>query len=494
MHGLRHRAREEYQTANSSRLSHDVFSHLPVELWFQVFDHLAITEILNLRLVNRNFKSIVDSFSSIWSHRLCLRLDLDDKQLNLNQFQLFLQFLVGLNLVKVKCSHRLSKEELRRIDSPIIFTANQTIAVKIERLNILSLQCLNLFASITQKLQVDSFVSTNHSWMPFGELNITSSANLNVFTHLNCLKLECSYIWLKDKVECQLRWRQIFDFNLLLNKMDVTFPNLKHLHLSNYDGSLAVLFEKLTRLKSLKCLELVSCVNENEIGGSNSELEAETTRPIKKKLKLDSMYLTGLQDVNVKYILGYLVDSSQLKVLGWHARSSPTKLAFTFLDDLKNLKSLVTNVLTCESLDVARGIWDMHKTIESLAKLEKIYLNEPIVFECPLSSSSSSRKLQSSSTCSSYSFDLRLFNALFRDEMNVLEEMVVTFVESCSQLDAIVEQVIGFFKSKASFLKYLKLKFKCKILKCDKCTTANLMAFDKTYLTNLNFKFDFCKC
>lgn len=81
MFSLRKRAKLEEQqskeTLRSPRIAQQInFENLPVEIYFCFFEFFSVKEIIEFRLVNRFFKSVIDNAGFLWL-QIAVKIEID---------------------------------------------------------------------------------------------------------------------------------------------------------------------------------------------------------------------------------------------------------------------------------------------------------------------------------------------------------------------------------------------------------------------------------
>jgi hypothetical protein len=376
MHSLRKRAKlessqEDRQTQKTTTrtladadigklLCHEsecvLFSKMPIEIVYSVFEKLNVNDLMKLRLMNKNFRDLIDKSKHVW-RKVSVGIKVESS--NLCEFLEFLghnEKIRNIHSIKLDCTAILKKKLLNnpqeiqaKIDG---LCPEKEFTVCIAKMNSLSICCINYFNYCTI-LIIEMFVDT------MGQVKSLRNSSyfeceLNPFQSLKILDVNCK---IYDLISGEyFKWININAQNRILNKMENVFYNLKELYIRFYSGSFKELIKSLKSLTRLKVLELDNpCLNNRESidlqeDTENSELKLESLALLSANIELVSFLLNKLSpNLVVLTKLDLFVSNSDLKIyssINFKDETSVKTLRNTILSlsALNDLKYFTTNL------------------------------------------------------------------------------------------------------------------------------------------------------
>lgn len=253
------------------------FSHLPVEIYNKIFDHLSVEDIINLRQLNKHFRFLIDNCESIWQN-VFLGLDLDEKPADFDQIlyfsaiESFLMKIITIDSIWLQWKSSVLIENHKPIKLALDSNRPSDYKIIIGNANINRIfDCLVFISSICRKLTIEALSQPYHLEIELEPRNEQTF----ILQKLECFALNASLLSenYKARVEREPSW---FSTNFFIKQMDLNFPSLVHLHLYNYSGSIYLLYEKLGCLENLRVIEFDSCWKEqtNRFDDIREELDS----------------------------------------------------------------------------------------------------------------------------------------------------------------------------------------------------------------------------
>jgi len=364
---------------------------LPIELIYYICDFLSLKDVLKLRLVNRDLKTLIDSSKNMWVNKVAkIEITL---QTDLAMFLKFMKNVPGLRQIQIDCPNVLSKKQLQKatsITSPLDTAIFKDYSINIKYLNSLSFNLVSLFSNEhIRSLRIDSFVNT------FGQIKASKYQNSiewsnsfdpNQFMQLECFDLTCLYFDLKT--EQYFIWNHVFKENCLLNSIHVLFKNLVEIHLRYYFDSLKQLIKCVRKMKSLRILEIDTCnpLDDFKLKQKNQEIS-------ECELRLEKLFLHSIEWKTAFVLMNSLsLDCESLQCLSLflrgfkHSNKNTMNSIGTLEDEVENdlfksirkfsnLKCLSTNLFNSKDFLIPAEL-------QSSLCLDELYLTNEPSFSC----------------------------------------------------------------------------------------------------------------
>lgn len=266
-----------------------------------------------------------------------------------------------------------------------------------------------------------------------------------------------------------------FAENILLNQLDLIFPNLTHLHLARYEDSMYSLFSKLIKLNGrLKLLELNFCYDSKfETFPNYQKSLALISQENKTDLKLQSLFISSTTFLNVESILTNYVDLDSIENLSLHHLLGSGNNASTELVKLFDQMALQMRKLKAFSTDLAPTLGDLtwHLAQDLFSKLDKICLTSipDALFEICRSDRECALQMKPADMNEyfniEYSFDFDDFEWLFDDTINLCASTIILDIrQNCfcrsnrNYIEFVLKEIVDRFTENKK-LKHLEIRF-----------------------------------
>lgn len=227
------------------------FDSLPLEIYAKIFFYLPLGSLMELRLLNKHFRDLINNFSHLWEH-IYFRLNFDfcPPIHTLREFNLNLP--PKTELVEIKCEKALATNFVFDTtvdvadDDETPTTKKFTILMRF--LNVQSIvKCMNFVSQCCHRLVIQSFCGCNTRVIP----NVSEICTFNYLTFLD-VDFSRSKHYFNELAE-----------ELIMSELDRIFPNLTRIHIHNCDFPMMDIVYKFLNLKSLKHVQFNSCLNES---------------------------------------------------------------------------------------------------------------------------------------------------------------------------------------------------------------------------------------
>ena len=284
------------------------FRDLPSEILFKIFDLISVRDIMSIRQISKEFKNFIDHAEHLW-YRVLFNLEVSSN-LNLDVLQEFLNTKTHLKNYRISCPRPITKSfmQLIEVKAPNFFLDHTETNVTAKQLNLLSMNCLYLFANNASKLRVESFVNTCGQIKSQRYKSYLNPAKLRIFKSLQSLDMSCLLYDLKENKF--FVWDRVLNENEFFRNSSFLFENLKELRIRglNLTRNLNLFYESIVSLNSLSILEL----EHSHFFGSNlyiieKEMNDFIRSPKSKLSKIKSLLLVSssvfLAYIIVKYFI-----------------------------------------------------------------------------------------------------------------------------------------------------------------------------------------------
>lgn len=381
---------DEYNTKSQiAKSGQPYLESLPVELLYKLFDYLPLADVLKCRQLNKNLKTVIDQAGFVW---LRARLNLEiNSSLNINQLNQFLVNRPCLVDCSSECSSILSKEFQRTI-CPL--QLDRLLSVRLSLLEVMSMNCLNMFAQVCDNLQLDAFAKKISDIRSKRSNEYKNMTRLNEFTSLTRLKIRCVML---SQSGCFI-WDRVMDNSIFKQMNQTTFASLGELNIAFLNlsrGNLTLFYQSIAGLPSLTSLQLDHChFYDSHLTSIERELNSFITSPIDKtRLSLRSLTFNSTSVFFIYLFLKYLVNTESLKELSVGARETHNLISnlvgfrLTFILNkyvsdivsllnqkcMPNLTSLSTNLFT--KYTEANTITAFGKQVIAVSFIESLSIN-----------------------------------------------------------------------------------------------------------------------
>lgn len=341
MFGLRKRAKLiEEEKSQSSPID---FNNLPIEIYYCIFDHLKLADVLNLRLLNSFFKHLIDNSSFIWKKN-SIKIDFNSK-VELEKVSNFIKR-KQIRLIKASCLTTLTKKQIR-LQKSIRLDSNISYDLKLNNLNILSINCLNFFSNCSC-LQIDSFINTcgpiiGQKFQEYSHVEMEPLSRTHSFD-VSCLVFD-------TKNQKNFVWDSILSENCLLAKISHIFPNLETLTIHHYNGCLYKLLKKISKLSKLKSVEFnyfkqMQVIPLEKLNKSKNHLNLTRIKLVMNSLSVNFNLLKIADKLKCRKLILVIADGSLIES---EVENEYFEKVVQIVPDFKNVIDFETNLFHLEN-------------------------------------------------------------------------------------------------------------------------------------------------
>ena len=491
MFSLRKRAKLE--EACIQNYSHGLSLHdLPIEILYSILDTLSLKDLLNLRLVNRFFKQLLNN--SFYFANVVINLE---KHLNYDPELLsqFWQSNTKLDTIVYSYEKTCTKNLVPELSLLRDGDDSRPLSLVVPYLNILSLHVLNSFADACTSLEINCFLVPSTGEVLKAKQREYMNRQIIQFSRLESGVVD--FMRYDDGIEQSYVWNDRNLKSFLAFQFLSLFYNVKELNLFNYEGSLADIVRTLHKLKNLKCLQLDDCRSCNDLV-STAGSELPTKIPMSKhrqSLHVKSLMFDKTAPSTVLFVLTCVANATHLTNLSlylnkFNCYADQPKIVlwiFQIVNELKSLRHFTTDIFHQYENDTARFAGMQEKNFYSylISQLKSLNLNS-------LSLLNGSGKKNTWQTKCQFSFDN--FLQLFENELAFLSSIsnfVIDITFNCVDLHDSRERFIKFVAShckEAVFEIFLNC-FDCKENCCSSsCLFKKLVGQQKANLNKIYFE------
>ena len=462
MFSLRKRAKVESQKVSSSNSTFDrtleiTLGHLPVEIYFCIFDWLDLRSLLKVRELNRSFKDLIDNAAFVW-RRVRVNFDLERNEFDLNAALEMINRQSNVDSIDLNCP---SLVPARFMTPRLTLDRNgHLFDLYVKRINFFSLGVLNYFSQNCANLEIRSVESASDEIKALKQLQ-DRLRDIKEFSNLESGVISFSG-WNRHELDAFLK-----------HEFRTIFGNAKTLTIRRYSASAKRLVKSLRKLKFLSSLNFDKCAPTTDYFEQSANSFAY----------LSTLSFNLSSNSSVFYFLGSLRSPYTIHTLklfidhtDYDQEDMYLLLMTKSVSKLENLKSLSSNIF--HRYGHYSTICDQLGAIST--SLNRLELVEAFGWNYKKQRSKYSNK-----------FDVERLNTLFEhrssqpNRVERLDVLVQLFIE-CSNAMSKLSRMVDLIKEKSLIFNEVEIQIIC-VNSC--CAQDEKCEFD-TYSTNTFVTFD----